>query len=528
MTAITLTNARIYTMDSGNPFAIGLIIEDGRIIKLISEAEGHNPALSENVLDLEGQVLLPGLIDSHLHLQKYAETLERIDCETSTRQKCLERVKERAAKTPAGDWVLGHGWNHNNWADGYGNAGELDQIAPDHPVYLTGKSLHVSWANSRALALGCINAEIKDPPTGSFQRDQNGMPTGIIFEGAVKLIEEVIPVPSIKKTARTIIKTQKKLWEMGLTGVHDFDRELCLDALIYLENEGKLGLRVQKSIPELDLDQALELGYRTGDGTDWLWFGGVKDFADGALGPQTAAMLAPYQDSDNLGLLLKSEEELYELGVRAAGGKLALSIHAIGDLANRTVLNAFAKLRQYEKKQGIKPLAHRIEHLQLIDPEDIGRLADLGITASMQPIHATSDMKMADSFWGTRTAYAYASRHLLDRGTRVIFGSDAPVESPNPWLGIHTAVTRRRADGSPGPDGWHPQGRMSVHEALKAFTQSPAEASGKGDKQGKLAPGYWADCIVLEKDPYQCHPDELLDIQPVGTMINGNWVYRNF
>ncbi len=515
-------------MDSGNPIAFGLVIEDGRIKRLISEAEGYDPALSGNVLDLEGRVLLPGLIDSHLHLQKYAETLEKIDCETSTRQKCLERVKERAANTPAGDWVLGHGWNHNSWTDGYGNAGELDQIAPDHPVYLTGKSLHVSWANNQALALAGINSETRDSATGSFQRDQNGMPTGIIFENAVKLIEGVIPVPSIEKTARTIFKIQDKLWKMGLTGVHDFDRERCLDALIFLESEGKLGLRIQKSIPELYLDQALELGYRTGAGTDWLWFGGVKDFADGALGSQTAAMLAPYQGSDNLGLLLRSEEQLYELGVRAAGGELALSIHAIGDLANRTVLNAFTRLRQNEKKQGIKPLAHRIEHLQLIDPEDIGRLADLGLTASMQPIHATSDMEMADVYWGKRTAYAYAPRHHLDQGTRVIFGSDAPVESPNPWLGIHAAVTRRRADGSPGPGGWHPQGRVSVNEAIRAFTVNPAQAAGKGDKQGKLAPGYWADCIVLEKDPYHCHPDELLDIQPVGTMINGNWVYRNF
>jgi predicted amidohydrolase YtcJ len=315
---------------------------------------------------------------------------------------------------------------------------------------------------------------------------------------------------------------------MGLTGVHDFDQELCINALIYLESEGKLGLRVQKSIPELYLDQAIEFGYRTGDGTDWLWFGGVKDFADGALGPQTAAMLAPYQGSDHLGMLLKSEEGLYELGVRAAGGNLALSIHAIGDLANRTVLNAFTRLRQYEKKHGIKPLAHRIEHVQLIDPEDVGRLADLGITASMQPIHASSDMEMADVYWGKRTAYAYAPRHHLDQGTRVIFGSDAPVESPNPWLGIHAAVTRQRADGNPGVDGWHPHNRVSVDEALKAFTVSPAEASGKGNRQGKLAPGFWADCILLDKDPFQCHPHELMDIQPLGTMINGIWVYRNF
>ena len=220
-------------MDSGNPFAIGLVIENGRITRLVSEAEEYDLVLSGNVIDLEGRVLLPGLIDSHLHLQKYAETLEKIDCETSTRQKCLERVAERAANTPPGDWVLGHGWNHNNWADGYGNAVELDQIASNHPVYLTGKSLHVSWANNQALALAGINSETKDPATGSFQRDQNGMPTGIIFEDAVKLIEGVIPVPSIEKTARTIFTIQDKLWKMGLTGVHDFDRELCLDALIF-------------------------------------------------------------------------------------------------------------------------------------------------------------------------------------------------------------------------------------------------------------------------------------------------------
>ena len=515
-------------MEPGNPFAWGLVIENGKILRLLDEEDVNDLLTTGDVLNLGGRVLLPGLIDSHLHLQKITEALEKIDCETSTRQECLERVAKRAAKTPPRNWILGHGWNHNSWSDGYGNVQELDQIAPDHPVYLTGKSLHVSWANSLTLDLAGIKGDTPDPSTGSFQRDQNGNLTGIIFEDAVKLIEKVIPQPTIEQAASAIKKIQETLWKMGLTGVHDFDRELCIDALFHLHGEGKLGLRVHKSIPESYLDQALELGYQTGSGTDWLWFGGVKDFADGALGPQTASMLAPYEETENLGLVLKSEEQLFELGLKAAAGKLALSIHAIGDLANRTVLNAYQRLREHEKALGIKPLPHRIEHVQLIDPEDIGRLAELNITASMQPIHATSDMEMADMYWGKRTAYAYAPRYHLDSGTRVIFGSDAPVESPNPWLGIHAAVTRQRADGSPGPDGWHKKGRVSVSEALKAFTVNPAAASGKGDQLGKIAPGYWADLIVLDRDPFECPPDELREIQPVGTMVNGEWVFRDF
>ena len=515
-------------MDPGSPLASSLIIEDGKVAAVLAGPEADDPPSGVEILDLKGRTVLPGLIDAHLHLRNYAESLQKIDCEAKSKKECLERVAKRVKETPAGEWVLGHGWNHNIWPDGYGTAAELDQITTEHPVYLTGKSLHISWANSRAMAAAGIEEGFPDPEGGAIQRDEAGIPTGISFEKAVKLFEDVIPKSSLEKTARDLITVQQNLWKMGITGVHDFDRELCIEALQYLDQNNQLGLRVLKSIPKEFLDEAIERGLKTGEGSDWLWYGGVKLFADGALGPQTAAMLEPYEGSDEVGMLLMGEEELYEIGVKAVGEGLALSVHAIGDLANRTVLNALERIREFENTEGFHLLQHRIEHLQIIHPEDADRLKELIITASMQPIHATSDMEMADKFWGKRTAYAYAPAHQFEAGALVVFGSDAPVEIPNPWWGIHAAITRRKADGSPGPNGWHPEGRISLQQALEAFTTNAATAAGRGKIQGKLKPGYWADCIVLDTDPFTMFPDELRGISHSGTMVNGEWVWQGF
>jgi len=525
MESFQLTNARIYTMDPRQPLVSSLVCRSGKVEQVLAE----DPLDSENSLDLGGRIVLPGLIDAHLHLRQYAETLQYIDCETRTKEECLEKVAERAALTPPGEWIRGHGWNHNHWSDGYGTAAELDQFSPLNPVYLTGKSLHVSWANSAALKIAGIGDQTLDPPRGTLLRNANGNPTGILFEEAVKLVEKVIPSPSVEAAAEGIRKAQEELWKMGLTGVHDFDRELCYHALQYLAEREQLKLRVQKSIPAKYLPTAIELGLRTGLGNDWLWIGGVKDFADGALGPQTAAMLEPYQGSSaNRGMPLLTEEELLELGIAAVQGGLSLAIHAIGDQANRTVLNALEKIRGYEREQGVNPLPHRIEHLQLLDPEDVPRLAELNITASMQPIHATSDMEMADKYWGKRTAYSYASQLQFQQGARVVFGSDAPVDSPNPFWSIHAAVTRRKANGFPGKNGWHPELRVPLDKALEAYTIGPAAAGGKSGQQGSLAPGYWADLIVMEKDPFSCSEDELRELRPSATMVGGEWVWREF
>ena len=528
MPMLTLTNARVITMDPGQPYASGLVISNGMISRVLGANEDPPNNRQGKSIDLGGRTVLPGLIDSHLHLRKFAESLLKVDCETNSKQECLQRVRHRVESAIPGTWILGHGWNHNLWPGGYGSIADLDQISSAHPIYLTGKSLHVSWANSAALQKAGITEDSPDPVGGILGRDPEGKLNGILFENAVKIVENIIPPSTRDQTVEAISNAQQNLWQMGITGVHDFDRIPCLKALRILEDSGQLKLRVWKSIPANYLSQAIEEGIQTGSGSDWLWYGGVKDFMDGALGPQTAAMLAPYQDTNVLGLLLRTENEIIQMGQEAAAGGLALAIHAIGDLANRTLLNALQRLRKFEQELGIDPLPHRIEHVQLIHPDDISRLADLGITASMQPIHATSDMVMADNHWGKRTKYAYAPKLQLEQGARVIFGSDAPVESPNPWLGIHAAVTRRTRNGDPGPLGWHPEGRLTLEETLRGFTSTPGDAAGKSAKQGRLAAGSWADCVVLAKDPFQIAPEDLWKIHPLGTMINGEWVWRSF
>lgn len=538
---IVIYNAKIYTLDDQRPVASAIVIEDGRILAVGEISEilacyggplpwGARPHLK----DAGGLTIIPGLTDAHIHLEGYALNLSKVDCETATRQECLRRVAERVKITPAGQWILGHGWNQNDWVEGFGSVADLDAISTTHPIYLTAKSLHAAWANSLALKMAGVNSQTPDPSGGKVGRDEAGNPTGILFETAMELVSSVIPEPEADEVARAIHSAIPRLWRMGVTGIHDFDRRRCFAALQILHQAGDLRLRVIKSIPLEGLPEAGKLGLRTGFGDDMLRIGSVKVFSDGALGPRTAAMLQPFEgEPDNRGILMMDAEELYEHGRAAVANGLSLAVHAIGDRANHEVLNAFTQLRNYERETGVNliggkgNLRHRIEHVQLIHADDAHRLAEQGIIASMQPIHAPSDMPMADRYWGKRSALAYAWRTQLEHGARLAFGSDAPVESPNPFLGLHAALSRRRADGSPAPEGWYPEQRLDMAQALRAYTGGPAFAAGLEDRLGKLAPGYLADMLILEKDPFQCAPDELLEMQPLATMIGGEWVWES-
>lgn len=523
-----LYNAKIYTLDAACPTASALSVRDGRIaavggsLAAMGRTDEKQPSQ-----DMQGRVILPGLTDAHIHLELYALGLQKIDCETATLQVCLERVAERRAAAAPDEWLLGHGWNQNLWLEGFGCAADLDAVAPHNPVYLTAKSLHAGWANTAALRLAGLTSETPDPPGGRLGRDAQGGLDGLLFESAMGLVEGVIPEPTSDQTAQAIGAAQRGLLEMGVTSVHDFDRRRCFEALQMLRQSGKLRLRTLKSLPLEALPHAAELGLSSGFGDDWLRIGGVKVFMDGALGPQTAAMLQPFNGSDGeRGLLFMDGEELFEHGRLAAEHGLPLAVHAIGDRANHEALEAFAQLRRLEAAApGGRALRHRIEHVQLLHPDDAGRLAELGVIASMQPIHATSDMEMADRFWGERSQYSYANKLQLERGATLAFGSDAPVESPNPFWGIHAAVTRRRRDGSPGAQGWMPAQRLSLQQALEAYTLGPAYAAGWEDRLGRLAPGYLADLIVLEEDPFELAPEELHRIKPLATMVGGEWVF---
>jgi predicted amidohydrolase YtcJ len=521
-----LYNANLHTLDPHQPKASAIAIEQGRILALGDDGQLLDGApASAARQDLGGRTVLPGLTDAHLHLEHYALGLQKVNCETDTRTECLQRVAERARQTPPGDWILGHGWNQNAWPEGFGEAADLDAAAPRHPVYLTAKSLHAGWANRLALQAAGVSAAAPDPPGGHIERGPDGAPTGFLFESAMDLVQRTLPDPGPTGVAQAIREALPALWGMGLTGVHDFDQRRCFQALQMLEAAGELRLRVVKSIPLDDLPHAAALGLRSGFGSEWLRIGGVKAFADGALGPRTAAMLAPYDgEPQNRGMLLLDAETLFEHGRIAAENGLSLAVHAIGDRANHEVLDAFAQLRRYESENGLPPLRHRIEHVQLLHPQDAARLAELGVIASMQPIHATSDMRMADRYWGERSRLAYAWRTQLEHGALLAFGSDAPVESPNPFWGLHAALTRRRADGTPGPEGWYPEQRLTLTEALRAYTTGAAYAAGTEDRQGRLAPGCYADLIVLENDPFICEAEEIRELRPLATMVGGEWV----
>jgi predicted amidohydrolase YtcJ len=550
-----LYNAQIYTLDENVPKAEALVIDRDRILAVgkteeilgVYRKKGTqvDPRLEETdgivFIDLEGHTVLPGLTDAHIHLEHYALSLEKVDCETATRQECIRRVAEQARISPAGKWVLGHGWNQNNWPEGFGTADDLDAVTPGNPVLLTAKSLHAAWVNRVALGMAGLTASTPDPAGGMIGRDNHGNPNGILYESAISLVAGIVPSIGEAELANALTNAQSSLLRFGVTGAHDFDRRSCFSALQRLHQERLLKLRVVKSIPLDDLDHAAALGLRTGFGDKHLRIGSVKAFADGALGPQTAAMLQPYEGNpNNNGILMLDGEELYERGRIAVESGLSLAVHAIGDLANHEVLKAFCQLRAYEENlrqvklpaargQSILPLdkrlRHRIEHVQIIHPDDAGKLAELGVIASMQPIHASSDMVMADRFWGARAVNSYAWRTQYQLGAHLAFGSDAPVESPNPFWGLHAAITRRRENGSPGPDGWYPEQRLSLMEALHGFTTGAAYAAGQENQLGKLAAGYLADLIVLKNDPFQLDPQEVRDVLPLATMVSGEWVF---
>jgi hypothetical protein len=533
MTAtLVLTNGHITTMEPARPRATAIALRGDRILALGGDDEMR--ALlgpGGEWIDLKGRGVTPGLVDAHVHFQHYALSLQRVDLDNaSSTAEVLARVAgflNRPGGSPDG-WLQGRGWQQDAWADrAFPGAADLDALSSNRPIFLTHKSGHAAWVNSAALRLAGVGPATPDPAGGKIERDEDGQPTGILFEDAIDLVAGRIPRPTVTEIAAAMRAAQERCWRAGLTGLHDFDGRDCFQALQLLREDGELGLRVVKNLPVYRLDHALGLGIRSGFGDAWLRIGGVKIFADGALGSKTAAMLAPYENEpDNLGIVVTEKEEMIEKGRQAAAAGLSLTIHAIGDRANHDVLDVFEVLRREETAGGGR-LRHRIEHVQVLHPADLNRLARLDIIASMQPIHATSDMLMADRSWGSRARNSYAWRSLLESGALLVFGSDAPVEPIEPLPGLHAAVSRRRPDGSPGPDGWYPEQRLTMAEALRAFTAAAALTAGQEREQGTLAPGKLADLTICSRDLLETPPDELPDVTVDGTIVGGVFRYRS-
>jgi len=523
-----LVNAQFPLIKTTHPSFHALAIENGRILALGSNEEMLAlTSASDSIEDMQSRFLLPAFCDAHIHLLEYGRFLSRVNCETSTLQACLDNVRLRVKETPSGSWVLGHGWNHNRWAEGFGSTKMLDEISSQHPIYLTAKSLHAGWANTVAMKLAGIEASTEDPEGGQILRDANGQPTGILLESAMHLVEKVIPEPSEDENIESILLAQSSLNQYGITTVHDFDCWDIFSILKRLDKVDRLSMRVIKGIPRPFLPNAIEMGLRSGQRSGNLQIGWLKLFSDGALGPQTASLLEPYAGQPgNSGMLLLDAEEIVEVGRQAVKNGISLAIHAIGDRANRVVLDAYRNIRKIESRLNLPHRHHRIEHVQLIQPADQKRLAELGIIASMQPIHAISDMVMAERYWGERCVNAYAWNSLWKNSVSLAFGSDAPVENPNPFLGLAAAVSRRRLDADTTSAGWHTEECLTLEQAFRAYTMGPAYAAGLEESLGKLAPGYDADLIVLNEDPFRLPAQNLAGMLPEKTMMRGAWVWE--
>ncbi|WP_423058034.1 amidohydrolase [Brevibacterium linens] len=466
------------------------------------------PGLEIDEIDCGGQVILPGFVDGHIHSIMYADSLTDLDLsQTKSLAEAVALIRERADSLPVGTWVVGSGWDLNKWEDpSYPDRTLLDAEVPDHPVAMWSLDLHTLWANAHALEIAGIDEATPDPSGGSFVRD-DGQLTGLVREDATDLVARFIPEPSREEQVERLATTQELFLSQGLTGIHDFDGIAATLGWNDLHEAGRQDMRVTLFLRSPEVPWAIETGWHTGDGDDWLQCGGLKLFSDGALGSHTSHMSSPFPEADgeteNFGIAQMTEDELFEQAHIATEAGISVAIHAIGDQANHHVLEVFDRLRDITRAAEEKydrPLRHRVEHAQFIQPSDVARFAELGVLASMQPRHCISDLHLLHLIDESAQLAAYAWPDLLEAGAHVVFGSDGPVEPANPFAAIYAAMTRANISGEASTT-FQPHRRLSAVEAVRLHTQGPAFAAGLEARRGYLAPGMDADFILVDTDP---------------------------
>lgn len=519
-------NGNIHTLDRRLPKAQALVAEDGKIIFAGNSKEARKlKKRGDEIFDLKGYTVIPGLVDCHVHLVYWAETRSRLGLDdarsVSEIQKRVAAFKPRIAK---GEWLFGRGFDKNLWPTGERvDKKILDAVCAEIPAALTSKDEHGLWLNFAALAEVGITSVTPDPPGGRIVRYENSEePTGYLQETACRLVYEYLERNQKKQDMeRVVLSAQKEAWRKGVTGVHalpdpGFDKSFAL--LERLTREEKLRLRILMYIPENRLYRAIDLGLQSGFGNDFFRIGGVKIFADGTLGSQTALLFEPYDGTSNRGVEVASQAHLESQVYKAAQAGLACAIHCIGDKS------AFYALEVFEKALPLHGgrLPQRIEHVQLLRPEDLPKFKKYRVAASVQPVHATSDRFIADKFWGARCRNAYPWRSLLKSGAMLAFGSDAPIEPLDPLAGIYAAVCRKKPGAS---DSWYPEQAISVLDAIRAYTVAPAVLSGDEKKRGTLAVGKLADFAVVSEDPFGVSPERLASLEVLATVVGGKTVF---
>lgn len=548
---LILYNARVYTVDPARPWAEAVACAHGRIMAVGSNEDILGLAdRATRRIDAGGRLVLPGLTDAHVHFLQYAIRRQEVSLfGVRDFEEVRRRVRQAVEKAEPGQWVQGWGWDENLW-DTQPTAALLDDIAPHTPVLLARMDMHTWWVNSAVMKLAGITRETPDLPESRIERDESGQPTGLLREwNAIRLVEPHLPNPSSATLQSWLKEAIAECHRLGLTGIHDqrvqHEGRQTFRLFQALRRQGELNLRVHMNIAAEHLAEAAALGLQPGFGDERLWIGHLKAFADGTLGSRTAWMLEPFEgEPDNYGLVVTPTETLNELAVRANKAGFPMSVHAIGDRAVREVLDVLSEQPAFEQgsrgagEQGgerissapLPPrppaaLPHRIEHVQTIHPDDLPRLSQAGIVASVQPVHLLTDWPVANKNWGWRARYTYAFRSLLNHGTRLALGSDAPVAPLNPMLGIYAAVARQDERGEPA-GGWYPEERLTVAEAIEGYTQGPAYLSGKQAVQGSVTPGKWADLVMLSQDLFEISPDQIPDTKAEMTIFEGQVVYQ--
>lgn len=531
---LILHNGTVYTLDPALPKAEAIRIRNGVVAEL-----GSNRAAASwkgERIDLRGATAVPGWVDAHGHVMSLGGLLRQLDLrDAKSYDEVIERVRERAARTPAGTWILGRGWNQEHWSPPVlPTHDRLSAAVPDHPVWLRRVDGHAGLANRKALEAAGITKETPNPPGGEILRDPRGDPTGVLVDNAMELLSAVLPESSAESLREAILSAQESLVRHGVTAVHDAGvSPEGIDLFLAMESAGLLKLRYYLMVAG---DGATLRAYmrkhplRIGQGDRMVTVRSLKIMADGALGSRGAMLLEPYEDRPKddqgrpyYGLDTFDAATLRSVSIAALKAGWQVCVHAIGDRANRKVLDIFAAALE---QVPVRDHRFRIEHAQIVHPDDIPRFAGLGVIPSMQPTHATSDMGMAEKRLGPRRlAGAYPWRKFYASGARIAGGSDFPVESENPLWGFYAAVTRQDHEGKP-EGGWLPEERMTREEALRCFTTDACYAAFQEGWKGTLSPGMAADISVLSRDIMSVPPKEILAAETLYTIVNGKIVYR--
>jgi hypothetical protein len=528
---LVLVHGKVWTVDGNPRVAEAIACWNGRIVAVGSTQEIEKWAgPSTRRIDLEGKLVLPGFNDAHVHFADAGANLAGVQLRTARSQAELrDRIRDYAAQAAAGRWILGGNWDHENWSPAVLPTRQLiDEAAGDHPVFVSRLDGHMALANTKTLQLAGITRHTDDPPGGTIVRDSSGEPTGVLKDAAMNAVYRVIPPPSPKEVAIAIKAAMRYAAEHGVTSVQDMSASPSVFAVYQqLLHAGELTVRISGHQPLATWSRQADVGIRAAFGNEWLHIGAMKGFADGSLGSTTALFFQPYSDAPNTSGLA-SDEMTPDSKMRghildADRAGLQVAIHAIGDKANHMVLDMFEAA---EKANGERDRRFRIEHAQHLRPEDIPRFGALKVIASMQPYHAIDDGRWAEKRIGPERAKGtYAFRTLLDTGAVLAFGSDWDVAPMIPLLGIYAATTRRTLDGK-HPDGWVPEQKIKVEEAIRAYTMGSAYASFDDQSKGSIEPGKVADLVVLSDDILTIPPVDIEKTKVVLTIVGGKMVYE--